>query len=64
MTRLQHQKTRALAQAEGDWLEAYGWQQEGCAWRHRAAPKIRETYAQRDALILTRAEPLKYGGAQ
>lgn len=66
MTRSQHEATRARREAEAAWLKTYGWVQEapavGNRWAHPNAPKARESYAQKDALNMTDAEPLRYGG--
>ncbi len=68
MTRSQHEATRARRAAEAEWLCSYGWKQElpavGNRWRHVNAPKARESYTQKDALNMTDAEPLRYGGVR
>ncbi len=68
MTRTQHEATRELEQAEANWLKAYGWRQLSsvppCSWSHANAPQMKLTYSQRDALMLTRAEPLRFGSAR
>lgn len=62
MTRTQHEASRALARAEYNWLAAYGWtrQTPGSRVRHRSAPPECEAYSVRDAMALTRADPLRY----
>lgn len=70
MTPAQHDAHRDLERAQANWLRAYGWTPEGswyapqARWRHRFAPKARDSYTARDAFEMTRAEPLRYGGAQ
>ncbi len=62
MTREMQDTERALQRAEQDWLLARGWSASGAAvrWSHHAAPSARPDYARRDALAMTRAEPLRY----
>jgi hypothetical protein len=67
VTRAQQEATWELAQAQGKWLRAYGWRPVDVSardprWAHRYAPKAKESYTTSDALALTRAEPLRYGG--
>jgi len=68
VTRTQHEATRELEQAEANWLKAYGWRQLSSAgtgsWSHSNAPQMKLAYSQRDALMLTRAEPLRFGSAR
>lgn len=68
MTREMQETERALAQAERAWLVARGWSLvAGSAsnahpfrFAHPAAPTARESYTARDALAMTRAEPLRF----
>ena len=62
MTRSQHEATRALLAAEYDWLEAYGWKRvlPGSRVKHPKAPDTKPDYSVSDAMILTRADPLRY----
>ena len=71
MTREEQETDRALQQAEHDWLRARGWVMvtgvgASLAYRlerrfaHPRAPTARESYTRRDALAMTRAEPLRY----
>jgi hypothetical protein len=58
---------RALQLAESNWLQARGWRPvhgTGPAQRytHPAAPKAKEDYTRRDALAITRGDPLRYRG--
>ena len=65
MTREQQEATWSLVEAQGKWLRAYGWrpaQGERDRWSHQYAPKAKPTYTTRDALEMTRSEPLRYGG--
>lgn len=68
MTRGQHEATRELEHAEANWLRAYGWRQMSSigagSWSHPNAPQMKLTYTQRDALMLTRAEPLRFGAVR
>lgn len=68
MTRTQHEMTRERRRVEGEWLKAYGWKQQapdqGNRWSHPNAPKLKPHYAQKDALALTDAEPLRYGSVR
>lgn len=68
MTRAEQDTERALLRAEGEWLEARGWTRasgysdsllSGARWSHTSlfSPI---GYKQRDALALTRAEPLRF----
>lgn len=61
MNRAQHEATREREAAEAKWLRAYGWTQIGRLWTHPRAPNIRASYTQRDAIVMTEAEPLRYG---
>lgn len=61
MTREMQDTERALVRAEQDWLLARGWTLVGRArYAHPTAPSARPDYAARDALAMTRAEPLRY----
>lgn len=65
MTRAQHEATRELGRAQAHWLRAYGWSNDPTGelrWTHAKAPKAKPSYTTRDALEMTRAEPLRYGG--
>lgn len=64
MTRDQQQADRELESAKGKWLLAYGWTQEGNSkrWTHPNMPKARESYTTGDAIAMTNAEKLRYGG--
>jgi len=70
MTQAQHEATRRRRQAESEWLESYGWRASTTGlygfdqkrWSHPHAPKARPTYSQKDAILMTDAEPLRYGG--
>ena len=69
MTRSQQEAQRELDRAQAKWLKAYGWEPRiggelaaPMRWSHHFAPKAKESYTTRDALELTRAEPLRYGG--
>ena len=61
MTREEHQTERALVEAENNWLVARGWTSvEGNRYVHRYMPKVLENYVRREALTMTRAEPLRF----
>jgi len=63
VTRDQQEADRELARAELRWLHAYGWtpcDTRGDRLAHRHAPKLKPDYSRRDAMQLTRAEPLRY----
>jgi hypothetical protein len=62
MTRPQHEATRELAAAELKWLLAYGWRRvlPGSRLAHKFAPDTRPDYSVRDAISMTRADPLRY----
>ena len=64
MTSRQQDAERTLVDAECGWLLAYGWKFETSTgrWSHEHAPKARSDYERRDALQMTRAEKLRYGG--
>ena len=66
MTAKQQLAERMLLNAQAEWLTAYGWKYDAptARWKHEHAPKARESYEQRDALAMTRAETLRYGGAR
>lgn len=55
MTKAQQHATRALHQAEQDYLWAYGWNivQPG-VWAH---PRVNVTMGRRDAVIWTKSHP-------
>lgn len=72
MTREEQDTERALLRAEHDWLKARGWTmiagvgssfayQLEQRFAHAAAPE-RPSYTRRDALTMTRAEPLRFRG--
>lgn len=62
MTREQQEATRELERAQDKWLRAYGWVRElGGRWTHPKAPAPCTYF---DALVLTRAQPLIFGGAR
>lgn len=62
MTRPQQEATRNLNHAEKEWLKAYGWFEVAPGrFTHRSAPKLKDSYTQRDALAFTRGDPLRYG---
>jgi hypothetical protein len=64
MNRLQHQTTRALAEAEKEWLYSYGWKLTYSGhYIHPAAPDTRPDYSLRDAVAMTRADLLRYGSS-
>lgn len=63
MTRDQQEADRELVLAELKWLRSYGWtpcDARGERLDHRHAPSLKPSYSRRDALVLTRAEPLRY----
>lgn len=62
MTRAQQEATRALTHAEYEWLKAYGWERvlPGGRVKHKFAPTTRPDYSVRDAIAMTRAEPLRF----
>jgi hypothetical protein len=68
VNRPQQEATRKLELAQQEWLAAYGWKRRTDGrWVHEAARKVdgyAHGYTMRDALELTRAEPLRYGGPQ
>lgn len=63
MTRAQHEATRALAHAEKEWLQSYGWYELCGRYTHPKAPDTRPDYSLRDAVAMTRADLLRYGSA-
>ncbi len=75
MTHEEQETERALLRAEHDWLKARGWTlsaghgtsfayQIEQRFSHPAAPKTPATYTRRDAVTMTRGEPLKYRRAR
>jgi hypothetical protein len=68
MTREEQDTERSLVRAETDWLKARGWTVTNAGFGSLASgvrfshPEFRRAvdYSLRDALSLTRAEPLKY----
>jgi len=68
VTREQQDTDRALVRAEHDWLLARGWiasrpfrdVAERVRYSHPGAPSARPDYAARDALAMTRADPLRF----
>ncbi len=69
MTREEQDTERALVRSEEDWLKARGWQQAGAGhgwlltrsrWAHPANDSKLTDYTLRDAVSLTRAEPLRF----
>jgi len=64
MNSAQQAAERNLLEAQAAWLVAYGWKFDPSTarWKHEHAPKARESYEARDALAMTRAETLRYGG--
>lgn len=68
MTREMQDTDRALVQAERAWLIARGWALVAGStsyahpfrYTHPAAPQARESYTARDALAMTRSEPLRF----
>lgn len=68
MTRSQQEATRTRREGEATFLQAYGWRREGSShdssprWCHPNAPKLKLSYTQKDALNMTDAETLRYGG--
>jgi hypothetical protein len=67
MTKSQQEAQRELDRAQAKWLIAYGWSAYrgydaygSFRWTHRSAPSQAYGYSTRDAMELTRAEPLRY----
>lgn len=62
MTHAQQEATRALLKAEYAFLESYGWSRvlPGGRVRHANAPDTRPDYSVRDAMVMTRGEPLRF----
>jgi hypothetical protein len=65
VTREMQDTERALLRAEHDWLIARGWNaarphSDRTRYAHKNAPKAREDYTARDAMAMTRAEPLRF----
>ncbi len=67
MTHDMQDTERELIQAEQRWLLARGWRLvsastglHGGRYAHPAAPAARPDYAARDAIAMTRGEPIRY----
>ncbi len=69
MTREEQDTERQLARAEAEWLKARGWtlasaghghNLSGARWAHGDLRGGPVDYRQSDALVLTRAEPLRF----
>jgi len=70
VTREQQDTDRTLVRAEHDWLVARGWSAHGATlgglrdgrvrYSHPGAPTARADYTARDALAMTRGDPLRY----
>lgn len=61
VTRPQHEATRALERSIADWIKTYGWREDGRCWSH---PLQVGGVSLWDALMLTRANPLRFGAAR
>lgn len=67
MTREEQDTDRALIQSERAWLVARGWSLVAGSnsvhpfrYSHPGAPSAKTDYTQRDALAMTRADPLRF----
>jgi hypothetical protein len=61
VTREQHAALRELERAQATVLRSFGWSETAGRWQHKAAPATTKPYTTRDAMELTRAEPLRFG---